>query len=546
MAVDVNQRLREYEWLYNDQANFRNLWYDVGQYVNQNHSTTIRTITPGAAVMSEIFDSSAMFYNQILSGVIFARLTPQSSDWMSLVTRSEEANRIKAITDWLEDCTNKMFLRYRQSNFYTQIAECYLDFPSYATTAIYTSKTPWAGVELEKLVFRSLAPGEYVIAEDHSGNVNTLMRTYMTEAINVKNEFKDKVPARIDEMAKLRPYEMVKILHAVSPRSNWDGAKGNLGAPWESAYILFDDKLLLDEGGYYENPYSVGVWCKAAGEKYGRGPGMTSLPDIKTLNKVKEQSLKAGAQAVLPPMWALDGGIIGEMDLSCGALNFVRTPPGQGWGPIPFTGDFKIEQLIVQDILGSIRQMWYANQLEIEQSPRMTAAEYFARLRNAEEVMGPAIGRLYDFLRGIIHRVFALMFRAGAFAPPPPELISLNPDIEIEFEGSLAKGQKMHEVEAFARLFDLIAPIAQTNPEVAQKVFDQINIDQVVSVLGPILGVSGRLIRSPEQVLEIQQARAEQMAEAKQSQELAMTAEGMGKAAPALQMLTGGNGAEAA
>ena len=39
-------------------------------------------------------------------------------------------------------------------------------------------------------------------------------------------------------------------------------------------------------------PWVVSRYMKTAGERYGRGPVLTGLPDIKSLNKVKELALR--------------------------------------------------------------------------------------------------------------------------------------------------------------------------------------------------------------------------------------------------------------
>ncbi len=49
---------------------------------------------------------------------------------------------------------------------------------------------------------------------------------------------------------------------------------------------------------------------KVAGEIYGRGPVITALPDIKTLNKVKELVLKNASLAIAGVYTAADDGVL--------------------------------------------------------------------------------------------------------------------------------------------------------------------------------------------------------------------------------------------
>jgi len=50
------------------------------------------------------------------------------------------------------------------------------------------------------------------------------------------------------------------------------------------------------------SPWVVSRYMKVAGEIYGRGPLITALPDIKTLNKVKELVLK---ECIFSHIWCI-------------------------------------------------------------------------------------------------------------------------------------------------------------------------------------------------------------------------------------------------
>ena len=65
-------------------------------------------------------------------------------------------------------------------------------------------------------------------------------------------------------------------------------------------------------------------WSKRTGEKYGSSPGMTALPEVKTLNKMAETMIIAAQKVVDPPMQLPDDGFILPIVTSPGGLNFRR------------------------------------------------------------------------------------------------------------------------------------------------------------------------------------------------------------------------------
>jgi hypothetical protein len=544
--VDADYILRLYDALYAEQSMFRQMWEDQGYYVIPGRSTNLQTLTPGSSATTELYDSTPIYANRLMAARMSSGLTPQSSQWFSLVTPHEELNDMKVVRDWLDKAAMRQLLAYRQSNFYPEIDATYMDWASIATVGMYIDKIPREGNGFERLNFVGLTPGTYVVAENSSGLVNTVIRELKMEAINVKSEWGEHsdlgghVQSLIDGR---KPFEMVEIIHAILPREVHDYQRGNKFYPSSSCYIVKNDKTVLYEGGYLTFPCAVGRFSKAMGEKYGRGFGMDAMPDIKTLNKVREYGLKLLSKTLDPPLQVLDGGVLSTVDLSPGAQNVVRMPDAIRPLNIDLDKSLQLEGLKSEELKTDIKNIFLAGQMSIERSPQMTAGEYFSRLQENERVLSPMLGRVYyEYLKAIVERSFYILLRAGQFPPPPQELIESGSEVDIEFEGPLAKGQKLHEVESYYRCVELASSLAEIAPQKAAMILDWLDEDEVFPTLAPILGLNGKLLRDVREVQAIRDQAQQMQAQEQMKSDLMGVAEGIGKAAPALKMLQGGLG----
>jgi hypothetical protein len=142
-----------------------------------------------------------------------------------------------------------------------------------------------------------------------------------------------------------------------------------------------------------------------------------------------------------------------------------------------------------------------------------------------------------EFLNKIIDRCFALMLRRGAFLPPPPELNGA--DLDIEYEGPLARSQKSSRLAALEQATALLAPM-MADPEVNAIVKENLDLDEVVRDVYATAGAPSQWMRSTE----VRDAKRQQRQEQEQQQrELAMVeqaASAAGKGAPLLKAVQEG------
>jgi hypothetical protein len=112
------------------------------------------------------------------------------------------------------------------------------------------------------------------------------------------------------------------------------------------------------------SPWIVSRFMKVSGEVYGRGPLVTAIPDIKTLNKVKELVLKNASLAVSGVYTAADDGVLNPQTVRIvpGAIIPVARnggAQGESLRPLRSATDFNVSQLVINDLVMNIKKMLY-------------------------------------------------------------------------------------------------------------------------------------------------------------------------------------------
>ena len=255
------------------------------------------------------------------------------------------------------------------------------------------------------------------------------------------------------------------------------------------------------------------------------------MPDIKTLNKIRELELKGLATAVHPPLIAPDQGIIGTFRMTPSAINYSREP--ERFKFLRFEGRIDLSSLKANELKKSIRGIFLADQLVLPEKLNMTAEEVATVREQIQNLLGPTVARFEsEVLTPLVLRSFGLLNRSGVLPPAPPELAELD-EIEVAYIGQMAKNQKIQDVTAIQRWLGVAANMAGFAPEVLD------NIDEALQIIGDRMAVPSSVMRSEEEVEQLRAQRQEQMAMQEQLAQASQVAEGAGKAAPMVKALGG-------
>jgi hypothetical protein len=529
------QVIERYNALKAERSTWESHWQEVADYVLPRKDQILRQTTEGQKKAIEKYDSTAVHSNELLAGALHGLLTNPASLWFDLKTGDPTLDRDDNIRRWMQDVRNRMHLVLNNSNFQTEIHEVYIDEGSFGTAGLFMEEDD------EKIIrFSARTVGDFVVDENHLGIIDTVIRSFKWSARQIVQMFGyQDMPREIQSAYDRNSNDKWEILHMISPRSDEQrqGKEGPKGYPILSVHVLKDREVVLSEGGFREQPFSIPRWTKSAGEKYGRSPAMKALADIKMINAMMKTHLKAAQKAVDPPLLIDDDGVVLPVKTTPGGLNFRRRG-GQGDGIKAFghEGRFEIGYQVMEDTRKRIREAFYIDQLQLGVGPQMTATEVRQRTEEKMRLLGPVLGRQHnELLRPLIDRLFGIMLRRELLPPPPEALAGKN--IDVEYSSLIAKAQRMAEGENLSRVVALIAPFAQTDPTV----MDNIDGDEVVRFVGDVYGLPNEVLRKRDEVEEMRQARAElqqqQMQQQQQSQQIQDAATGAQAAASMMGMM---------
>ena len=308
--------------------------------------------------------------------------------------------------------------------------------------------------------------------------------------------------------------------------------------PYASMTVDVTGRCLVRTSGYHEKPFMVPRWNKRSGELYGYGPGSVALGDIKTLNKAVELKLKAWAKAVDPPMKARHEAMVSpDVQLQNGGVTYVRDMDAIA-ALTELSGRLDLADMEEEKVRQAIRRMFYSDQLQLQEGPQMTAYEVQVRYELMQRILGPTLGRLIvEFLNPYIERVFWIRLRASAKDSPYRRVEDwcrqMGVVLDIEYEGPLAKAQRLQESIAMQRYLQILLPVSQVHPDV----LDIVDWDAVARLQAISIGVPAGIIKAPEAVAEIRAARVaaqEEQAKLNQAEQLAGAAGGIAPLVKAL------------
>jgi len=508
---DPVQIIRRCQELREKRSNWDNIWQEVAHYVLPTKADFIATREKGTKRDEDLYDSTAVTANQTLASGLHGALSAPSGRWFHIRFRDESLNDSDEATEWLEDSINRIYKALEESNFNSEINEVYLDLCCFGTAAMLIEPA----TQDDKFNFRTIHLSEIAIAEDVDGRIDTVYRKLKFSARQATQLWPDvDLGDAIKHAMENKPDKEFEFVHAVYPRTGipetGELTKPEL-RPWASCWVAVKDQRMIEEGGYYENPWMVPRWSKLSGDVYGFSPAMMARADIRTLNAAKLFEMRAWEKSIDPPTLANYNGIIGDLRLDPGGLTYVRDI--NGIRPFENGAQWQVSQIKSNEIVTNIRRAFFNDQLQLHEGPNMTATEVRARMELMQQILGPVVGRLQgELLNPLVQRIFMIMFRNGQFMDPPMELVEGGNKLDVEYVSPLARAQRMEEVFAVERWFTQLMQMGQADPTV----MDVIDFRTVGRMLAKRLGVPADAMKSEEEMERMQMER-EQAAQAEQA-----------------------------
>lgn len=508
--------------------NWDSHWRDVANYIfpEKNDVFEKYTKTKGWRKHDRLYDGSAQHYNELMSSALVSMLLNPTTTWLGLSSGDRDIDSKSAVRNYLQDVVRIILDTFSNSNFYPEIHQGFMDIGCFGTLALKVMED-----KEEDIRFLAQPIYHYYIKENERGEVDTFFTLTKMSLRQVAQRYGDDFLSdpRMMSLAKNMD-EKVDVICAVMPRA--DAKRGSLNPkrkPFASYHWIESPAIMLREAGFNEIPTIFARWNKISGEDYGRSPGMKALPDIKMLNMMQKDTIRAAQKATDPPLWLPDDGITGPVSTRPNGLNYYRAGSADKIFPMPTGANPGVGLEMIQDVRERIKQAFFIDQLQLREADRMTATEVVQRTDESLRLFGPVLTRLHnELLKPLIGRTMGILQRKNRLPTNiPEELKGRTP--QVFFTSQIAKAQRIAELQNFSRLFEFIAPVAQFDPSV----LDNIEGDEAFKFAVQMLGLPQEVVRDEDDVEETRQARAEAEQENSQQQQDLAQAEIINKTAGA-------------
>lgn len=516
-------------------SNWRNRYEETLRYTFPDREKFTER-SPGEETKNgvQICDSTAInAVNKFVSN-LQSSLVPPMRRWTKLTPGNSipEENRDEA-KKILESITHIMFDSIANSNFDTQISECFCDL-AIGTGAMLVLKGESATTPLR---FVTVPLHELFLEQGPLGRVDTVFRRHQVHGRNIKATWEDaKIPEAMQSKIDNEPNYQHTLIECTYPKkinikvqeADDMGKVVLVNREVDGFnYVVIDEKSksVLVDRDQESSPWIVFRWTVAPGEVYGRGPAMAALHDIKSLNKSKELWLKRASLDVAPPIMVQEDGFLDVENIDVQPMSVIPVQYNAGGmnapsiQPLVTGGSINLAQICINDLITSINETLFANPLGKIDAPVKTATEISYRQQELSKRIGSAFGRLqYELITPLINRIIYVLNEWDIFDrfDGVDDLKVDGRFISVKHESPLASAQDQESLMAMQQFVEILA---QTfGPEAIPGLM---NPDKFIEIVGKFLNVPNDVMLNQEQVEAIKQklAQAGQAAEQMQANE---------------------------
>jgi len=473
---------------------------------------------------SAILNSSPRISADRLRSGLFGGITNPSTKWFENTFDSIKLLERPDVKDWLTAVSDELRRVMSQNNSYSVLSRVFLGMPVFGQAAgliVPDDETIARAVLVDE--------GAYWIGTNAAGRVDVLARAFVYDFDQVVAEFGERALEGDTDLEQERDKEKktgarYKIWNMVYPS---DGMIKDLskGKSFYSVYWREGSKkgCVLAVRGFGYNPIFAPRWDEL-GCAYGYGPGHKALSDAKELQVLEEDSLKALAKMIDPPMSAPEYMADEVINAQPGGVTYRRDDVAGD--RTPFIEPLSKMQLDVAMIEGKIREVearigriFFEDLLAVllnnqSRSRELTAQEVLEITKEKMILLGVVLTRMdRELLTPWVAAHYQILLSKG--------MIPIAPDVVKGYEVRVKFISIMHSQQAAAtvmssmmQFMSFVADAAQIN----QEVIDKIDVDQAADVVAAALVLPPDVVRSDEDVKKLRDVRAKAMQQARQQE----------------------------
>ncbi|MEG3618239.1 portal protein [Magnetovibrio sp. PR-2] len=339
----------------------------------------------------------------------------------------------------LDHLNRSLFDELNRSNFYVAAGDAIRNAVVCGTGAM--------SVRLERdntLRFTSIPIKNLYVLESPSGVLDTFFIQKRVRVHTLVDQYEN-LPKWLNDLARDKPDQRVSVLEVSLPTP--DG--------YDHQFLLEKDMHVLEQHTR-EFPYILGFrWERIDGEAWGTSPVRHALNDIRVLNKMVENQLKASDFAAFGA-WYGDDELIAENGITPGSYNVTQGTIH----PISFPGNFAITEKTIGSYQNRIRRQL----LDVQLPPvdtnrdRITSTEIQVRQGEFLRRIGPAALRLErEFFRPAVKLALDLLIGVGVL----PDVRVDGKAFHIDVQSVIRKGHVLEQVDNSLRTLSMLAPFGQ-------------------------------------------------------------------------------------
>ena len=468
-------------------------------------------------------ESSDTLRAGLVSGVVSA-----ARPWFRLTTQEPGLAEDGEVKAWLFEAEQRLYGIIGKSNFYLRIEELFGDLGDFGIGPFHIEPD----IDGDEVIRCFVHPvGSYYVAQNARFEIDTVFRDV---PLTVKQLVKKFTYEKCCLQVRIAwdngdIYKVFPVVHYIQPNEEYvEGALGWKGKKFASCWYeeaRTPEEGFLHEGGFGYFPTPTPRWKVTGNDAYGTSPGMVALADVKGLQHLEEQKMGLVDKTVNPPMNVPHNLRGQQASLLPGAENPVGGTGGKLEPAVVIHPQaFQHILALIQEHEGRIRRSYHADLfrlLEAIDKGQMTAFEVRERIQEKMQLIGPAYERVEEELLDPAMDAIIHICLEAFMLPPVPEALA-GAELKIEYTSIVAQALKASGIGAIRELLQMVGNLVAVDPDV----LDNLDLDQIVRDYADKLGISPKLLREPEVVKAIRDAKAKAAAQAKAQQQAAMMAQG--------------------
>lgn len=552
--TELNNRYQNQGWLEHMRAISQHFEPKKSRYL-KSADIQVEDWARGGQLNGQLLNDVGTWSASTLASGMMSGITSPARPWFKIALPLRKARDQSYQTRvWLYMVTKIMMEIAAQSNTYQVFSSLYEELGMFGTSVGFMEE------DFEDVVaLRALTIGEYRLAANKKGKINTVYRQMVMTVYQIFEQFgKENMSSNTFRKYEDKKWdEEVVVIHAVEPNPDFNPFdQSNKAKPFWSVYIerdsnktdkpyayneIPDNEKTLRIGYFDYFPFIAPRWSVIGNDPYGRGCGMKGLPDMKQINhhelryaqlidRISNPTLQGPTSLRTQRRAFNPGEVIYTSDPSKG-FKEVYAPNPQALEYIRASIGIK-EQAVKKAFYADL----WAQMLESDRR-EMTAMEVNERRSEKMILLGPTLQNVEgDMLIPYLQFVYWRGMQAGIF-PDPPEEIAGHP-IRIDFVSVMHQSLLSASTSAIERVVGFAGNMAAVMPGV----IDTIDQDEVMYQYNEMIGGPPTILLDPRKVQQSRTEKARQM----RQQQMLESAPDLASAAANLANIDVGGGQTAA